>query len=345
MKFSSRTAALLGGELAAGTALLTVFRAVAYLTNFDIAIGYFRSSIISTLLYIVPVALSLVGIVLAIGRSPVPPKAESDASMSPEQKKQARRAEKEKARLEAERIKALKRAGVAIPPEPEPFLPAAPHHKRTSLILIADIICVLAFGAAACLDFLMAHSAGNSLYYIRAVVGALAALSFLFPISGPKLSPVARLLQLATVAWCIACVAMDYFDWDVAMNSPIKTYGQFALCFAALYVSGHARLSMTDLSLPRRNILAAPAAIFGLSCGISGLCAYHTGAFAPTALPTLLVATAIGAHALLSLVPLCQGEVAAYHIPSPRVLPSLPSEQPNVEQDNADQDSENHPVA
>jgi hypothetical protein len=63
------------------------------------------------------------------------------------------------------------------------------------------------------------------------------------------------------------------------------------------------------------------------------------------AISLLIVATAIGAHALLSLVPLCQGEVAAYHIPSPRVLPSLPSEQPNVEQDNADQDSENHPVA
>ncbi len=322
MKLSSRTATRIGIVLAASTLLLTALRTVAYLAAFDPAVGYFRSATVSTLLYILPLLLSIVGICLAYLRSPALPR-EKKKKKTPAQK----RAEREAIKAEKERIKALKRAGVSVPHAPEPTLDPPTPKERSVIGLVADLICAILFVIVTVLDFSSAAVTGDTGFQLRAILALLAAVSFVIPLRGSKLSWLAILLQLTTIAWCVACVAMDYFDWDVALNSPLKTYGQFSLCFGALYLTAHARAAASDLFIRRRNIFALPAAIFGISCGISGLCAYGSGIFLSPALSTLLISLALGSHALISILPMLRGDIPRYLTPAPQPLPA-PSGEP-----------------
>lgn len=321
MKLSSRTGTGIGIALAASILFLSAARAVAYLTVFDSSAGYFRSATISTLLYIIPILLSVSGMYLAYLRSPALPR-DKKKKKTPAEK----RAEREEAKAERERIKALKKAGIRPLPPAQPALDPPQPQKRTIIHLIADLLCAVLFGVVALWDFSSASITGDTGFQLRAVLALIAAVSFIPPLRGHKLSYLAGLLQLTAIAWCISCVATDYFDWNVAMNSPLKTYGQFSLCLCALYLSAYARAAVSDLFVRRRNMLALPAAVFGISCGISGLCAYGTGIFFSSALSTLLISLALGIHAAITALPMLRGEIPVYLTPAPQPVVTPPAE-------------------
>ncbi len=314
MKLSARTAVRFAISLAVSTLLLTALRIIAYYARFRAEIGYFDSGWFSSLLYIVPCLLALAGMVVAYLRSPTLP-FKKPFSKTRAQKKEERKA----AKARKQHVNALKKADIPIPPTPLPYLDPAPARPIGSLPLAVNLLCAAAFACAALFDVAIP----DPLYRVRMLAALLAAVAFLLPIHGHALSRLSQLLHLAPIAWCVICVATEYFDWNHPMNGPTKVYTQFALCCAALYVSAYARTAAADFNLCRQNAFAVPAIVFGFSAGCTGLAVLPAG-MAPVYLtPFFLVSLAVSLHAALNVLPALRGEVARIVVPEV-TLPPLP---------------------
>ena len=210
------------------TVVLTILRALAFHLNFDPALGYFLSPLVSSLLYIVPVILCIAGTALAYLRSPSIPR-NKKKKLTPEEKRE----KKKVAKQEKDRIAALKRAGVKLPPERFPTLTPPLRRERTAITRLADLLCAGAFLGATIIDATLLFP----LPRLRVIFAAISVAAFLLPLSGHKLSPLSRAAHLAPCAYCIVCIAVDYFDWNAPMNGPAKIGTQLTLC--ALMLSRH----------------------------------------------------------------------------------------------------------
>ena len=324
MKLTSHRSMQLAIALAIATPSLALLRTVAYYLDFDATVGYFDSALLSTLLYIIPLLLCIAGMALAYLRSPSLPK-EKKSKKTPEQKS----ADKQAMKTEKDRLAALKRAGVPLPPESMPYLEPPLDRSRTRLQLVTDILCVAAYFVAALLDFFYAAESNNMWYLARTALALFSIFAFLFPTNGHRLSGLSRTAYLMPIAWCVFGVAMDYFDWNTPMNGPTKIYTQLALCFVALYLSAQARLTIADLVIRRRNVFAVPAVIFGFSGGVAGLLTYPAGLMPRTALAPILICTALSLHAAVAIYPIFHGDVARLVTPPPAKLPDLPKNSPD----------------
>lgn len=291
MKISSRTAAKIAVFLLAALVLLSACRTAAYLTDFDGEIGYFRSSLISYLLYGAPLLLALAAAILVWLRSPAPPKPPK---------------------------KADRRADDAD--EPSPCLQPTPSRARTPAGKGIDLGCAVAFLIAAAVDFFTMGQDLSAFYLLRVLTAVAAAVAFLLPLIRRAPLPAASYLHIATVAWCMLCVASDYFDWDTPMNSPVKIYAQLALCLCALYLNSAVRFAFSDTVLRRRNLFSAFAAVFGISYGLPGLLTVWKGIYATGTISSFLIALALGIHALHALIPTFLGEVPRFILPAPAAL-------------------------
>ena len=299
--------------LAIAPVILTAMRALAFYLAFDPALGYFSTPLISSLLYVFPTLLCVVGAMLAFWRSPALPR-KKKGKKSPEQK----RAEKKAAKEEKAHLAKLKRAGVKLPPEPLPTLVPPLCRERTIPLRAVDWLCAASFLAAAIIDARLIPT-----LRLRVVFALISALAYVLPMNGHKLSPLARLGHLASCAYCIVCIATDYFDWNAPMNGPAKVSTQLTLCIVILYLSANARLAIADHILRRRNVCAALAAIAGVSMGIANLCAIPTGAMLDITVSPMLICSAVGIHAAVSLIPTFIQEVPTLIVPPKRPLPHL----------------------
>ena len=246
-------------------------------------------------------------------RSPALPR-KKKGKKSPEQK----RAEKKAAKEEKAHLAKLKRAGVKLPPEPLPTLVPPLCRERTIPLRAVDWLCAASFLAAAIIDARLIPT-----LRLRVVFALISALAYVLPMNGHKLSPLARLGHLASCAYCIVCIATDYFDWNAPMNGPAKVSTQLTLCIVILYLSANARLAIADHILRRRNVCAALAAIAGVSMGIANLCAIPTGAMLDITVSPMLICSAVGIHAAVSLIPTFIQEVPTLIVPPKRPLPPL----------------------
>ncbi len=288
MKMSSRTAAKIAIFLLAALVLLSACRTAAYLIDFDGEIGYFRSSLISSLLYGAPLLLALAAAILVWLRSPAPPKPP---------KKADRRTDDTDG--------------------PSPCLQPAPSRVRTPVEKGIDLGCAVAFLIVAAVDFFTMGQDLSAFYLLRVLTAVTAAFAFLLPYLPRAPFSLASYLHIATVAWCMLCVASDYFDWDTPMNSPVKIYAQLALCLCALYLNSSVRFTFSDAVLRRRNLFSALTAVFGISYGLPGLLTVWKGIYAAGTVSSFLVALALGIHALHALIPTFLGEVPHFVLPSP----------------------------
>lgn len=316
ISISTPTASRAALALAIATVVLTILRALALHFSYTPALGYFATPLISSLLYITPILLCVAGAALAFWRSPALPR-KKEEKKTPEQKRAAKKAAKE----EKAHLAKLKRAGIKLPPEPLPTLVPPFSRERTTLTRAADWLCAAAFLAAALID-----SDLIPLPRLRVIFALIGAFAYIFPTNGHKLSPIARIAHLAPCAYCIVCIAIDYFDWNAPMNGPIKISTQLTLCIVILYLNSNARLAIADHILRRRNVCAALAAVAGVSMGIANLCALPTGAILATTVSPMLICSAVGIHAAVSLAPTFLEEVPTLIVPPKRPLPSLPDD-------------------
>lgn len=327
MKISSHVAVKFAGIAAAALLLLTLTRTAAYLFYFDGAVGYFNSALLSSLLYIVPLLICAAAIVLVYLRTPALPKKKKDKTLTPQQRREQKVAAKAIEKQEKKQIAALKRAGVKLPPDPMPYFSPALSRRQSKVATVLNWICAAAFVVVAALDLVTWLHSGELLFQARWIVAIVAAVAFLIPLFGHRLSQLACHLHIAPLAWCLLCVATDYFDWDVPMNSPTKVYAQVTLCIVALYLNANVRFFVTDTVYRHRAVCAAAAAIFGISYGFPGLCTLALGIHNAAAIPSFIISLAVGAHALYALLSLLRGEIPQYTIPPKQPLPPLPADQ------------------
>ena len=314
MKLSSQAAKKFALPIAAATLLLTVLRVIAYYTQYDATIGYFSSAWISTLLYIIPVPLIAAGMCIAYMRSPTPP-CKKKGKKTPEQKAQ----EKQAAKQRKKQVAALKKAGIPIPPDPLPYLSPSHVTKVTPIARAIDLACAVAFFSAALFELLDAAPS-----YPTVVLAVLCALAFALPLRAHTDSPLAPLLYLAPIAWCVLAVAAEYFDWNFPMNGHTKTYAQFALCAVALYLTGYARATSAAFNLYKQNVCAVPAVIFGFSYSLSGLAGIPGGLLPLHHIPYCTVVLMLSLHALVTLSPVFSDQPIATVIIPEATLPDLP---------------------
>lgn len=327
MKLSSQAAKKFFLAMTAATVLLTILRAIAYYVQYDAAIGYFSSAWISSLLYIVPVPLIAAGMCVAYMRSPTPPR-KKKGKQTPEQKAR----EKQAAKQRKKHVAALKKAGVAIPPDTLPYLSTAPAASHPLAARAVDWACAVAFFGAALFELLSAAPS-----YPSVVLAALAALAFALPLREHTDSPLIPLLYLAPIAWCVLAVATEYFDWNFPMNGHTKNYAQFALCAVALHLTAYARTASANFNLYKQNVCAVPAIVFGLSYSLAGFAALPGGLLPPHHLPYCAVVLTLSLHALVALSPVISDQPIATLIIPEAVLPDLPQKGENRDQPSAEE--------
>lgn len=93
--------------------------------------------------------------------------------------------------------------------------------------------------------------------------------------------PAARLLRrlsapsgICFVLWCILTVALDYFDWTLALNSPVKLLLQLTLLCGALYTLAWLRAAHQQIEQPRRAATFGSLFVFfSISHGVALTCA------------------------------------------------------------------------
>lgn len=237
--------------------LITFLRTIAYYTFFDREIGYFPAGILSSLLYILPILISIGAAWVAYCLSPAP----KDTSKQP--------------------------------------LPiSSMQETRTHIHIACEWFCVAIFIIIAIFDGIYAAKNLDWLYTVRAAVALLGIGSFCIAKSG-----ILKILSsFSPIIWLLACVCMDYFDWDVPLNSPLKNYSQIALLCCALYLIYRLRVLLGTNALRRQNMLAAPAAVFGISYGISGILALPIDIHTTSAISGYFLSLAIGLHAALCFI-------------------------------------------
>lgn len=229
--------------------ITTAARTVAYYTVFDASVGYFPSGIISTLLYILPIALALPACVLIF----------------------------------------RKKAELSIPA------------LRTSPTLVSNGYCAVAMLAVLSVDVILAIRHAGTVYTLCALLALFGAITFL-PLRRGTLT---TLSGIAVVIHLLANVCLEYFDWNVTLNSPLKIYSQIALLAAALYLLAVIRTERKEstASAARLALFAIPAAVFSFSNGASGLASLPLGihSISDTALTSFILSLFIGIHAMQSL--------------------------------------------
>lgn len=184
--------------------------------------------------------------------------------------------------------KAVKKQRIAVSPDL-----ASPHLSIT----ICSILTAAAFAFVGLWESVAGQSADTTAF-LRVIGAALAIVYFAIPKKDKTF-----LLGLGALAYFVAVLVSEYFDWTVPMNSPLKVMQQIASVCAMLYLCAEMMQFVGKDRPLRLTVCAALAAFFGLANGASLLLAFFVGKIVRTdyaihAIPAL----AVGAYALIRLL-------------------------------------------
>ena len=139
------------------------------------------------------------------------------------------------------------------------LLAVAPGESASTPILrYTSLVCALAFVGATAAELALYGFAGTF-----PLLRHLAAIAAVLYFALPKQRRFA-LSGLGAIAYAIATIATEYFDWTVTLNSPIKLMQEAALLSVALFVL----VELNHLNHTRRSIRYTVCAALCLFCGL-----------------------------------------------------------------------------
>jgi hypothetical protein len=201
----------------------------------------------------------------------------------------------------------------------------APDEASTApTVRYATLGCALTFVGAMLAELLLCGFDGT-LSLLRYLAAISATLYFALPKTSRSI-----LTGLSIPLYAIATLANEYFDWTVALNSPIKLMQTAALLSAVLFVMAELNhLNHTRRSI-RYTVCAALSLFFGVTNGLPLLAAALAGGIVkPTYLIHALPPMVIGLYAAARLF-------ASHEI----ALPEPPKESKDEQATNADASAE-----